>query len=127
MASAIGFAVSSAVSGTVVYRTESKPEVRQLAWFNRAGQVIGHVGNPDKALLLNPELSPDGTRVAVERSVGSTEVWLMEVTGGEPTRLTFGAYRWPVWSPDGRRVMFASVRHTWSRLPLHSSPSGSAS
>jgi serine/threonine protein kinase len=116
VASRVGFAVSSADTGAVVYRGESQPEVRQLAWFDRRGQVSERVGKPDNTLLLNPELSPDGKRVAVERDVGGTEVWLMEVTGGETRRLTFGAYRWPVWSPDGSRVIFASVRTGFWRI-----------
>jgi eukaryotic-like serine/threonine-protein kinase len=124
VASQNGFAVSSAGNGTVVYRRESRPEIRQLIWFDRSGQMSGHIGDPDKTSLLNPELSPDGKRVAVERTVGAigpvgapaTEVWIMETVAGVPTRLTFGDYRFPIWSPDGSRLAFASVRTGLWRL-----------
>ena len=59
------------------------------------------------------ELSPDGKRVAVFRAVnGNRDIWLTDAARGVPTRFTFDAAydSWPVWSPDGSRVVFQSNR-----------------
>ena len=41
----------------------------RLAWFDRSGKEVGTLGAPDENGLQNPELSPDGRRVAVDRTV----------------------------------------------------------
>jgi Tol biopolymer transport system component len=63
--------------------------------------------------LNDVELSPDGNRVAVNRSVnGNFDVWLIDVARGIPTRFTFDAAPdlRPVWSPDGTHIAFQSPR-----------------
>ena len=59
----------SAATGTVVYRDGSGTE-RQLAWLDRAGKLIGLVGDPYASSSLGMDLSPDGTRLAVSRDCG---------------------------------------------------------
>ena len=79
--------------------------------MDRAGNIVGTVGEPDDAGLANPELAPDGRRVAVTRQTqGPPNVWLIDVARGVPTRLTFGPgnHNAPFWSPDGTRVLFGS-------------------
>ena len=58
-----------------------------------------------------PRFSPDGARVAYwigERSFRTAKVYVTPVKGGSPVRLrpefTYAAY--PIWSPDGREVLF---------------------
>jgi serine/threonine-protein kinase len=55
--------------------------------------------------------SPDGKRLAVEiRDKGVQDIWVYEIQRESWTRLTFGGaiYIEPVWSPDGRHIVFAS-------------------
>jgi TolB protein len=58
-----------------------------------------------------PVLSPDGTRVAFERSNpvgGNAEIWVVNADGTNPIAITqTGQFEdWPSWSPDGTRLMF---------------------
>ena len=104
-------ALSTSLAGPIVYRTGSSSGRRQFAWFDRSGKEIEKVGGPDNAFGLS--LSPDGRRVVMGRTVnGNTDVWLLEFARGILTRLTFDAAldSYPVWSPDGNRVVFQSGR-----------------
>jgi serine/threonine protein kinase len=65
---------------------------------------------------MNPKFSPDGSQVAywvgtpgVAAAVpGSGAVWVVPVAGGRPQRVgsNFTAARLPIWSPDGKRLLF---------------------
>jgi eukaryotic-like serine/threonine-protein kinase len=110
LGTANGGAVSTSAAGPIAYRTGLAGR-RQLVWFDRAGKEIGKVGDPDFA--YGPSLSPDGRRVATSRSVnGNTDVWLLELERGVLTRLTSDAAvdSYPVWSPDGSRIVFQTNR-----------------
>ena len=84
-----------------------------MTWFDRTGKSLGAAGEPDAGDLNYPELSPDGRRVALNRTVGNNpDVWLLDLVRGGFARFTFGAgadYH-PLWSPDATRVAFASPR-----------------
>ena len=65
--------------------------------------------------VANPQLSPDGTRVAFtrvnvdEKRTGyETSIWTVAASGGEaPIRMTNGKHdAQPRWSPDGKRIAF---------------------
>jgi len=102
----------SAASGIVAYRTGAAV-VRQLTWLDRSGKSVGAIGAPDNAGLTEAELSPDGKRVAVSRTVnGNIDVWLVDAARGIPTRFTYDAANDGIslWSPDGNHVVFQSNR-----------------
>src|SRR5262249_52640566 len=60
-----------------------------------------------------PPVSPDGRQLAVQTDLGSdTVISIYDLGRGGPLRrLTFGGKnRYPVWTPDSRRVTFTSDR-----------------
>jgi Tol biopolymer transport system component len=107
-----GAAVSTSNVSMFAYRSGRGP-VSQLTWFDRSGRTAGTLGSAQEAGFSNLALSPDGTRVAAERTVqNETTLWLLESSrqvlfaraGDE------GTARYPVWSSHGDRVAFASGR-----------------
>jgi eukaryotic-like serine/threonine-protein kinase len=119
-----GFSVSA--EGTIAYRTSTGTRT-QLTWFDRSGKAARTVGDPDDTGLGYPELSPDGRRVAVDRTVqGNQDIWLIDLLRGGLTRFTFDAAidRRPIWSPDGSQILFASNRK--NHFDLYTKPSSGA-
>jgi Tol biopolymer transport system component len=104
------FSVSAV--GRLAYRAGGS-ERRQLTWFDRTGKVMGVAGEPDANGLVLSALSPDGRRIAVNRTVQSNQdIWVIDVQRGGATRFTFdpAVDNFGVWSPDGTRIAFSSSR-----------------
>jgi serine/threonine protein kinase len=104
------FSVSE--NGFLIYQSGNATGASQLIWFDRGGQQIS-VLTPMSYLF--PQLSPDGQRVAASTSDptgANLDVWIYHIPTSVPTRFTFdpAADIFPVWSPDGKRLVFASNR-----------------
>jgi eukaryotic-like serine/threonine-protein kinase len=117
-------AFSTSDTGVLTYRA-GRPTMTRLSWFDRSGNPLGILGSAEQIGLTNLRLSPDGRRVAVERSVqGETDVWVLD--SSHQTRFTHGPdgtlARLPLWSPDGARIAFESVRA--GTMTLSAKPSG---
>jgi dipeptidyl aminopeptidase/acylaminoacyl peptidase len=80
----------------------------QLTWFDRSGKPLGTLGDPGEFVSL--EFSPDRKRVAVTLRGQDDDIWIYDVARGVPTRFTYSPKmeRVPVWSPDGRSIVYAS-------------------
>jgi len=104
-------AVSTSTTGSIVYRSASTRIFdRQLIWFNRSGVELGRVGDGSGG---GSSLSPDGRLAALSRTVdGNRDVWLLDTSTGVLSRFTSdpSGDQSPLWSPDGRRVVFSSIR-----------------
>jgi dipeptidyl aminopeptidase/acylaminoacyl peptidase len=103
-------AVSASATGSLVYRIGSANRQRQFVWFNRSGEPVGVAAAPDSASPLNPALSPAGRLVALNRSAGNADIWLLELGRGVLSRFTTGPEPeiYPVWARDGRSLVFSS-------------------
>jgi serine/threonine protein kinase/Tol biopolymer transport system component len=109
-------AVSASTSGLIAYRSGAANR-RQLRHVSRDGTVLGTVGVPDEAGLSQVRISPDGRRVAVSRiSQGIRDVWLMDDIRMSRFTSAPGHGQFPVWSPDGSRVVFFSVLNGTANL-----------
>ncbi|HXI11625.1 MAG TPA: protein kinase [Thermoanaerobaculia bacterium] len=109
-------ATFSAGGETLVYRNAPAPK-RQLLVLDPNGTAAQAAGEEGAYAL--PAVSPDGRRVIVNRgdtAAGGSDLWMLDLAGGNPVRLTFqaGAGRFymedtALFSPDGQRIALAST------------------
>ena len=113
------YAVSQA--GLLVYQGGISDRRSQLVWYDRDGKPGAKLGEPE--FNQNFRISPDGQRVAVEifdPRLGTSDLWVYEISRGLKTRLTFETsdeYA-PVWSPDGKRLVYTVNRKGQGNLFL---------
>jgi eukaryotic-like serine/threonine-protein kinase len=110
--SASQFAVSD--SGTLVYlpvlTLESAPG-RTLVWVDKNGREESIDAEP--RLYRHPNISPDRNRVALSiGTVGKFDIWIWDLVHKNLAKLTSDSSdnMFPIWTPDGRRIVFASPR-----------------
>ena len=111
-----GAQVSVSSNGTLVYQTGPR-ETRDapIVWMTLSGKTT-----PLRATAANwgdIQFSPDGHRLAVDiidDKDKNTDVWVYEWARDALTRLTFDPApdQRPVWTPDGRRIVFGSGRNS---------------
>jgi hypothetical protein len=87
-------------------------QVYQLTWIDRTGNVIETIG--PVGFYRGVELSPDETRVAgvrLPRNAAHGDIWIGSPRSGLDARFTVDGESWmPIWSPDGRRIVFSALR-----------------
>ena len=101
------------VDGTLVYVPGSAAGIDQisLVWVDRAGQ--SQAVGLEAGFYGWARVSPDGTRLALQVLDGdNSDVWIYDVTRDTLRRLTFDEAfdGFPLWTPDGLRVVFQSRR-----------------
>jgi Tol biopolymer transport system component len=107
------FSVSA--DGLLVYQTGPGSEGTKVFRYDRAGNSTLLIHQPS-VFYNDVGFSPDARRIAIShfgRNMAYADIWLYEITRPSGTRFTFDATshdRWPVWSPDGNTVVFASNR-----------------
>jgi serine/threonine protein kinase/Tol biopolymer transport system component len=105
------FSVST--NGTLAYWSTGNVET-QLTWLDAQGKVLSTVGEPGS--YRDFALSPDGTRAFVSRLTLPEQklaLWLLDLSRGTSTRFELDPATdnaRAVWAPDGRKIIFGSVR-----------------
>jgi serine/threonine-protein kinase len=95
-------------SGGLVYATGTLN--RRLVWVDHDGVTHDAFGEPRE--FNSVRLSPDGRQAALGIGTGfGNDLWVLDVAAGTLSPLTTtGRSRNPNWSPDGRRVLYASTQ-----------------
>ncbi len=104
--------------GTLVYRSAGGNGLLTAQWLDGAGKTQPLLAKP--GVYSRPRLSPDGRRLGLEVTEGSgLDVWVDDWQRDTMTRLTFvanGVVMNPVWSPDGRYIVFSDKEGMfWTR------------
>jgi serine/threonine protein kinase/Tol biopolymer transport system component len=101
--------VSVSENGMLLYRKAGPPRGMNLVWFSRDGKQSEPIG--ETAEYGGVEISPQGDRAAIDIVANNTDIWVMDLSRGVPTRITHDRARdWsPSFSSDGRQLVFASA------------------
>jgi WD40 repeat protein len=88
---------------------------QQLTLFDPSGAIVARVGEP--GLYGQAAFSPDANRIAAIRTdieTGYQDVWVFDVATGRGRAITSdkAADSAPLWSPDGKSIVYSSMRDT---------------
>ncbi len=114
-------AYTVAGNGTVVYNPTIGAGLSRLTWYDRAGKVLGSVG--DAGVLSNPTLSPDNSQLAADVAdtrANSVNVWIYDLKKGTSSRFTFDSSEdvAGIWSRDGATIVYRSLQKDFTHMYL---------
>ena len=116
-------------TGTLIYMQGAGLPGRAevvVRWLDASGQMQPFLTRP--GLYSRPRVSPDGRRLTMRAADASgIDIWVYDSRGDTMIRLTDGSASpdSPIWTPDGRFIVFDDVRGTgmfWSRSDGQSKP-----
>lgn len=99
-------------SGTLVYAAGGavSSSQKRLVWVDLTGR--SQPVSEETRVFSWPRISPDSGRVAVAVEGASDDLWIYELARGTFERFTFEARNiTPLWTPDGRRLIFSTTRN----------------
>jgi len=102
-------AFSVSENGMLLYRSGETASDRELVWMDRAGKRLDAVGKPGAFGPTAVSTDERTVAVTVRNHSSQADIWLQDLGRGVLSRFTFrsGLTRFPVWSPDSRRIIFA--------------------
>lgn len=112
---------TTSANGTLAFLQNREMDVAKLTWCDRSGKRISEAGTAEPWTSF--ALSPDDAAVALIRNEPNrlNSLWQLNLAQGTSTRFvtdTDSANFFPVWSPDGEHLAFASARNSALNLYL---------
>jgi serine/threonine-protein kinase len=100
----VGLSFEGTDAGLLAYRSGS-PGPSTLVWVDKAGTVTPF----GRALrgFAHPRVSPEGQRIVASRG---NELWVYDLPRDALSQLTFQGGSIPLWTPDGRQVIYGRPR-----------------
>lgn len=104
---------SASEDGVLVYQAEGAGESDHLVFYDRSGKTLDTLPTPGQH--SSPRFSPDGQRVALtlfDPRTDTVDLWIRDLDRKVSTRFTADPSdeTFPVWSPDGARIVYSSTR-----------------
>jgi eukaryotic-like serine/threonine-protein kinase len=107
-----GSAFTASTNGILVFGHGDAAEI-VLTWVDRAGRKLQRASKPFD-LGANPEirLSPDDSKAIVpiesDHNARTGDIWIADLNRDTLTRFTLNGSGSGIWSPDGRKVLWAA-------------------
>ena len=99
------FAYDLGASGGLLYVPVNSGLGDELVWMERDGK--SSVACEMRGRWKQPRISPDGKRIVVRKQATNCELWTLDVDRGSLGRIAQATDNHnPVWSPDGRRIVY---------------------
>ena len=107
-------------NGTLLYLPGTTiSDDRNLAWVDHSGKIlkITDLHQP----IEDFDISPDGKKVAVTIEGAAWNIWIYDIDRNTLSPFTYGTdARDPLWTPDGKSIVYDSYRNGYYGLYLSS-------
>ena len=124
--SSIWKVVFDASKSVMAYQLGEKVGGTQLRSFSRSGKELEIIGKP--IFQWEVHLSPDGKKIAIGIGEGGySNLWVYDLPRHIRAPITFTKFDHgsPIWSVDGKRLIFASKRGYYTIATIEASGAGS--
>jgi serine/threonine protein kinase/Tol biopolymer transport system component len=104
-------------SGTLVYLNGTERIREVIVWLD--GDANVRPLHPEAGEYYQPRFSPDGKHLAFATATAhGMEIWVQDLERGTASPRTFlpGRSWWPLWMPQGDRILFTSDNENRNRL-----------
>jgi serine/threonine protein kinase len=98
-------------NGTLLYLPGTAiSDDRNLAWVDHSGKILKSTDLHQP--IEDFDISPDGKKVAVTIEGAAWNIWIYDIERNTLNPLTYDTdARDPIWTPDGRTILFGSYRN----------------